>query len=295
MHVLAVADLGEAPALLKGSSPVDGARPDADRGVEPISRRLDPSVEHLLSRAGRSLNPVEARVAVEELRRLNDAGRRIVEVREQFQEELRSRNKICVEYRDEVAVAVLEAIAEIARLLEIPRVRSAQVGEPIARSGKTSTAGTLSGSHRSTRSRWSVSCKPRRRSDVRIEVAIVIREKASGTRRSQRTVREVAKSAMLTQTSEYTRTETGNSHRCSRPKYQYFSSPVGGEGSASSDAGTFVREEVAGDPGRRVKAVCCGVSAETAAGSAVDRIDSRARKPLPPVERFLYPRERPQR
>jgi len=78
---------------------------------------------------------VEARVAVEELRRLNDAGRRIVEVREQFQEELRSRNKICVEYRDEVAVAVLEAIAEIARLLEIPRVRSAQVGEPIARSG----------------------------------------------------------------------------------------------------------------------------------------------------------------
>src|SRR5436190_862381 len=75
---------------------------------------------------------MHALVAVEELRRLNDADRRIVEVWDELEEELPSRNKICVEYGDEVAVALFEAKPEIAGLLQVPRVRPAQVDEPVA-------------------------------------------------------------------------------------------------------------------------------------------------------------------
>ena len=73
---------------------------------------------------------MHALITVEELRRLDDADRRSVEVREQLQEEFRPRDEVGVEDRDEVAVAVLVAEAKVACLLQVPWVRPRQVGKP---------------------------------------------------------------------------------------------------------------------------------------------------------------------
>ena len=121
-------DLGEAAGVVSAERRYSAQVPDADRRADGVPARLDHAVEQLLRGAGGALQPVHCAPGVEELRRLHDADVRLFdEVRHELMEQVRPGHEVRVEDEDDVVAALLVAVPQVARFLEVAAVRSYRV------------------------------------------------------------------------------------------------------------------------------------------------------------------------
>src|SRR5262249_52067286 len=128
VDVLGVLDERRAAVLGQRGPAVDGAAPDAYRAGAVLPGGLYRAVEEILQGACAALDPVLMVRHARELRRLHDRQLRVaLEVRQHLGEEVGARGEVGVEDEDELAVAVAEAVLEVARLLVPAAVRAGVV------------------------------------------------------------------------------------------------------------------------------------------------------------------------